>query len=184
MGIAAVVRRSPARPLPAPGALAEGIHRHEIFVRASAISFRALFTLIPFTLFLLALAGALSLESLWTKDIAPNLAEHVSDSVFQVIDSTVQNVLGGRQLFWVTAGFGLTLWEASAAVRAIMAAFDSIFRVRRRRSLTERLATSAWLALACGGCVVGAIAALHLGALVVGGILGAIGRYVVAAALL
>src|SRR3954467_15210169 len=135
MGIAAVVRRSPTRPLPAPADVTDRFRRHELLVRASAIAFRSLFALVPFTLFVLALAGALSLDSLWTNDLAPNLAKHVSDSVFQIIDSTVQKVLTGRQLFWVTAGFALALWGASGAVRAIMVAFDAIFEVRRGRTL-------------------------------------------------
>src|SRR3954452_2224197 len=184
MGIAAVARRSPARALPAPAAVADGFRRHELFVRASAVAFRTLFSLVPFSMFVLALAAALSLQSLWTDDVAPNIAPHVWDSVFQVLDSTVQKAFGGRQLFWVTAGFVLALWEASAAVRAVMAAFDSIFRVRRQRSLPERLLTSAWLSLAAAVCVLGAVATLHLGPHVVGGVLGALARYVLAALLL
>src|SRR5438067_4497979 len=117
MSISAVVRRAPARPLPAPAAIADGFSRHELFMRASAIGFRVLFALVPFSLFVLALAGALSLQSLWTKDLAPNLARNVSPQVFQILDSTVRKVLTGRQLFWVTGGFALALWEASGAVR-------------------------------------------------------------------
>ena len=181
MSLAAVVRRSPAGPLPAPAAVADGFSRHELFMRASAISFRIFFALIPFSLFVLALAGALSLDSLWTKDLAPNLARNVSHPVFQIVDSTVRKALAGRQAFWVTAGFAVALWEASAAVRAIMAAFDAIFGVRRRRSQVNILWTSAWLALATAACVIASVAALHLGPHVVHGVLGAIARYLVAA---
>ena len=117
MGLAAslahVARRPPAPQLPALAEIAEGFHRHELFVRASAIAFRLLFTLIPFALFILALAGALSLDSLWTQDLAPNIAPKVSPQVYDILDSTVRKVLGGRQLFWVTAGFALTLWGAA-----------------------------------------------------------------------
>ncbi|HEY3019530.1 MAG TPA: YihY/virulence factor BrkB family protein, partial [Solirubrobacteraceae bacterium] len=188
MGLAAslarAVRRPPAPQLPAPAEIAEAFHRHELFVRASAIAFRLLFTLIPFTLFLLALAGALSLDSLWTRDLAPNIAPKVSPQVYDILDSTVRKVLGSRQLFWVTAGLALALWEASAAVRAVMQSLDAIYGSRKRRSLAERLLTSAWLALATGACVVAAAAALHLGPHVVGGFLGGLARYMVAAALL
>src|SRR3954451_9234044 len=151
MGIApsldAVARHSPARALPPAAKVVEAYGRHELFVRASAIAFRVLLTLIPFAMFVLALAGALSLSSLWTDDLAPSLAPHVSAPVFQIIDSTVQKALAGRQPYWVTIGFGLALWESSAAVRAIMAAFDSIYGVRRKRSGRDRLLVSAWLAL-------------------------------------
>src|SRR5437763_9345857 len=167
MGIApsldAVARRSPVRDLPPPAKVAEAFGEHELFARASAVAFRILLTLIPFAMFVLALAGALSLSSLWTDDIAPNLGPHVSAPVFQVIDSTVQKALAGRQLWWVTVGFGFALWEASAAVRAIMGAFDAIYRVRRRRSQRDMLLVSAWLALAGGVLVLASAAVLHLG---------------------
>jgi len=188
MGLAAslaqAARRPPAPRLPALAEIAEGFHRHELLVRASGIAFRLLFTLIPFVLFVLALAGALSLDSLWTQDLAPNIAPKVSPQVYDILDSTVRKVLGGRQLFWVTAGFALTLWEASAAVRAVMQALDAIYGSRKRRPLVERLLTSAWLALATGACVIGAAAALRFGPHLVGGIAGALARYLVAAALL
>jgi membrane protein len=184
MGIAAVVRGSPARPLPTPGDVADGFRRHELFVRSSAIAFRTLFSLIPFTMFVLALAAALSLQSLWTDDIAPSIARHVSDSVFAVLDSTVQKAFGGRQLFWVTAGFALALWAASSGVSAVMAAFDSIFGVRRRRPTAERALIAPALALGVAVCVLGSIAALHGGPHVVAGVLGAIARYLLAAFLL
>src|SRR5439155_24518951 len=106
MGLAAslahAARRAPAPQVPALAEIVEGFRRHELLIRASGIAFRALFTLIPFTLFVLALAGALSLDSLWTKDLAPNIAPKVSPQVYDILDSTVRNVLGGRQLFWVT----------------------------------------------------------------------------------
>src|SRR5947207_12795240 len=120
MGIApsldALTRRSPTRALPPPAKVAEAFDRQQLFVRASAVSFRVLLTLIPFAMFVLALAGALSMDSLWMNDLAPNLRPHVSAPVFQIVDSTVRKALGGRQLYWVTIGFGLALWESSAAV--------------------------------------------------------------------
>src|SRR5881296_978618 len=111
--LAHAARRAPAPQLPALAEIVEGFHRHELLIRASGIAFRVLFTLIPFRLCVLALAGALSLDSLWTKDLAPDIEPKVSPQVYDIRDSTVRKVLGGRQLFWLTAGFALTLWEAS-----------------------------------------------------------------------
>src|SRR3954470_6611077 len=188
MGLApsldAVARHSPVRALPPPAKVAEAFRDHELFVRASAVAFRVLLTLIPFAMFVLALAGALSLSSLWSDDIVPNLAPHVSAPVFQIVDSTVQKALAGRQLYWVTIGFALALWESSAAVRAIMSAFDAIYRVGGERTTRARLLVSAWLALAEGALVLATAAVLRGGPHVLDGPLGAIARYLVAAALL
>src|SRR4051794_6319607 len=153
-------------------------------VRASAIAFRALAAAIPFALFVLALAGLLSLESLWTEHLAPEIGPQVSPSAYEILDSTARAVLGGRQGFWVTVGFALAAWELSAAVGAVMLALDKVYGARRRRRLPDMLVRSLWLALACGACVVGAAAALQLLPLVLDGFLGAIVRYLLAAALL
>jgi membrane protein len=170
--------------IPSLAQLVDGFRRSELAIRASSISFRALYALIPFTLFVLALAGLLSLDSLWTDHLAPEISPRVSPAVFQILDSTVSKVLSSRQGFWVTIGAGLVLWETSSTVRAVMAAFDSIYESEGRRSTVERFRRSAWLAVVCGACLVATAAVLQLGALVVDGVLGGIARYLLAAALL
>jgi membrane protein len=179
-----IADRPLAGPLPSPVRIADGFRRADLLTRASAISFRALYALIPFALFVLALAGLLSLDDLWNLHIAPEIAPRVSPAVFEIVDSTALKVLNGRNVFWVTIGFGLMLWETSSAVRAVMAAFDGIFASEGRRSAVERYRRSAWLAPACGACLVGSVVVLELGPLVLDGVLGAIARYVLAAALL
>jgi len=178
------LRRPLADPLPSLGEIADGFRRHELITRASAIAFRVLYALVPFALFVLAAAGLLRLEALWTKDVAPDLAPHVSSPVFAVLDQVALNALTGQRIFWVTAGFALALWEVSSAVRVVQGCLDDIYGGGRRRSFGERFPTSLWLGAACGLRVLAAVADLHLVALVVSGPLGAILRYVVAAALL
>jgi membrane protein len=170
--------------LPSPAQIVDGFRRSELAIRASSISFRAFYALIPFTLFVLALAGLLSLDTLWTDHLAPEIAPKVSPAVFQILDSTVTAVLSSKQLFWVTIGALLVLWETSSAVRAVMAAFDTIYETERPRSTVARFRRSAWLAVACGACLVATVAVLHLGPLVVGGVFGSLARYLLAAALL
>ena len=178
------LRRPIAHPLPSVDEVADGFRRHELITRASAIAFRALYALVPFALFVLAFAGLLRLESLWTKDLAPDIAPHVSAPVFAVLDQVAVNALTGQRVFWVTAGFLLALWEVSSAVRVVQGCLDDIYGARRRRSFRERFPTSVWLGALCGTLILATVADLHLGALVVAGPLGALVRYLVAAALL
>src|SRR3954469_6987094 len=178
------LHRPLAPPLPSIAEVADGIRRHELITRASAIAFRVLYAAIPFAMFVLAAAGLLQLESLWTKDLAPEIAPHVSSAVFAVLDDVAVNALTGQRVFWVTIGFALAVWEVSSAVRVVQGCLDDIYGVRRRRSFAERFPTSLWLGSLCGLLVLAAIADLRLGALVARGPLGAIVRYVVAAALL
>jgi membrane protein len=178
------IRRPSDGPLPSLGEVVDGFQRSELAIRAGSVSFRLLYALIPFALFVLALAGLLSLGSLWTAHLAPDIAPKVSPPVYDILNTTVRKVLSSSQVFWVTIGALLVLWETSAAVRAIMAAFDRIYESEQRRSTLECFRRSFWLAPACGVCVVATAAVLQLGPLVVDGALGAIARYVLAAALL
>jgi membrane protein len=180
----AIRRRPSDGPLPSLGEVVDGFQRSELAIRASSVSFRLLYALIPFALFVLALAGLLSLSSLWTAHLAPDIAPKVSPPVYDILNTTVRKVLSSSQVFWVTIGALLVLWETSAAVRAMMAAFDRIYESEQRRSTLECFRRSFWLAPACGVCVVATAAVLQLGPLVVDGASGAIARYVLAAALL
>lgn len=178
------LRHPLAEPLPSLGEIADGFRRHELITRASAIAFRILYAAIPFALFVLAFAGLLQLQALWTHDIAPSIGPHVSAPVFAVLDQVATNALTGQRIFWVTAGFLLALWEISSAVRVVQGCLDDIYGARRSRSFGERFPTSVWLGAACGTLILAAVADLHLGALVLDGALGGFVRYLVAAALL
>src|SRR5919108_2505659 len=109
---------------------------------ASAIAFRVVLALVPFLLFLLALLGFLDLEEVWRSDVAPELKKNASDTAFKLVDETVTQVLRQKQVWWLTAGLGLTVWELSAATRVTMVALDRIFGFHRRRGFLELLPRS------------------------------------------
>jgi membrane protein len=56
-----------------------------------------------------------------------------------VIDDTVTRVLTSGQLFWVTAGLAVAVWQISGAVRGLMKALDRVYRARRERPWKERV---------------------------------------------
>src|SRR4051812_43956247 len=130
-----VLRRPLVAPLPSIAEVADGIRRHELITRASAIAFRVLYAAIPFAMFVLAAAGLLKLESLWTEDVAPGIAPHVSAPLFAVLDDVALNALSGQRVFWVTAGLALAVWEVSSAVRVVQGCLDDIYDGGKRRSL-------------------------------------------------
>jgi len=158
--------------------------RHRLLFFASAISYSVLAALIPFTCFLLALLGALHLDSLWYDHLAPQIESHVSGAVYTVITETVQRILRHAAAFWVTAGAVLTVYEVSGAMRAVMRALDEIYGTRRGRRVRERIVVSVWLSIAAGALVLAALCVLVLGSLVVGSGLGSLVARVAVAALL
>jgi membrane protein len=139
-----------------------GFERHELLTYASAISYQVLAALIPFACFALGLLGMLNLETLWRDHLAPQIQRRTSGAVYTVIDQTVTNVLAHQQVFWVTAGLLLALWEVSGAVRAVMSALDEIYETPRRRRWIQRVVTSMWLAAACAALILAAFTAKQL----------------------
>jgi membrane protein len=164
--------------------------RNGLSVFAGSMAFRVVLALVPFLLFLLATIGFLELEEVWRKDVAPELKKNASDAAFKLIDDTVKQVLSQKQLWWLTVGLGLTLWELSAATRMTMLALDRVFGYDRRRGLLELLPSSLALGAAMGVCVVVAIAIVRFGPLLTGDVHGVLSvlsflvRWLLAAAVL
>jgi membrane protein len=157
---------------------------------ASAIAFQVILALVPFLLFLFALMGFLKLEEIWRNDVTPEVKKTASEAAYRLISDTVEQVLGQREVWWLTAGFLLTLWELSAATRVTMVAMDRIYGYYRRRGFFERFPRSLPLGAALGTCAIGAIAIVRFGPLLTGdvdGVLAVISflvRWLLAAAVL
>src|ERR1700733_831118 len=101
-------------------ALLDGFKQHDLLTYSSAISFQILTAIIPFLLFVLAVAGLLHLSSVWRDHLEPQIQANVSANVFSVISNAVNNVFARRRVLWATVGAALALWQVSGAVRAVM----------------------------------------------------------------
>jgi membrane protein len=134
--------------------LLDGFERNDLLTYASAIAFQVLTAIVPFLLFVLGLLGFLDLTEVWEDDLAPDVRSRVSDATFELLDDTVTRVLAEQQLFWLTGGFLLALWQISGGVRAVMGALDGVYDTRRARPARERYPLSIVLALAVGILVV------------------------------
>jgi membrane protein len=146
----------------------DGFEDNDLLTYASAISFQVLTAIVPFMLFSLAVLGFLQLDDVWHIDLAPDVKDSVSNASYVVLNNTVNHVLEGKQLFWLTGGFVLALWQVSGAVRAVMGALDGIYDCRRHRPFKERYILSTWLSIAVGACLVVAFAAARFIPLVLG----------------
>ena len=163
---------------------------NDLLTYASAISFQILSSLVPFLLFGFALLGFLHLEDVWSQDLAPDLKSSVSPAAFAFVDDTIRKALKEKQLFWVSAGFLVALWEVSGAVRAVMGALNRTYGIETQRSWRRRMFVSTLLALMVGACWLAAIAVVVLGPVVHGDVEGPLAallfliRWAVAGALL
>jgi membrane protein len=159
---------------------ADGYVDNDLLTYASAISFQILSSLVPFLLFGFGLLGFLHLGDVWGQELAPRVKASVSDAAFGFADEAVRKALSSRQVFWITAGFVIALWEVSGAVRAVMGALNTVYGIETRRSWGRRMVVSTALALAVGACWLAAIAVVVISPLVYGDVSGlpAIGLFV------
>jgi membrane protein len=183
-------RRSARAELPAAlRELAGSFRQRKLTVWSSALSFQIVTAIVPFMLFAFGLIGFLSLDNVW-RDIAKNIRPQLSPAAFTVINQTAHKVLAQQQIWWVTIGFGLAIWEVSGGIRAIMGGLSEIYRIKDRRSWFERTSRSILIALIVSALVLAAIALTWLGPLLYGNVGQPLGtlflllRWGIAAALL
>src|SRR5215210_4500157 len=148
--------------------LLDGFEQNDLLTYASAIAFQVLTAIVPFLLFMLGLLGFLDLSEVWADDLAPDVKPRVSPPTFELLDDTVREVLAKRQLFWLTGGFLLALWQISGGVRAVMGALDGVYGTRHERPARVRYPLSIALALAVGTLVALAAAVVRFVPLLLG----------------
>jgi membrane protein len=154
--------------------LVKAFREHDLIVEAGAISFRILLALIPALLFVFGALGFFGLEEVWRSDIAPDLRAGVSPAAFTLINDAVVNVLTSQQLFWVTVGLGLALWQLSSVVRACHQILKRIYGVSDAHDdpFFSHFASSIAVGAASGAAILVAIVAVRAGAPALDDVLG------------
>jgi len=155
-----------------PGAVRElvrSFNDRNLMTWASALSFQLVTAVVPFLLFALGLLGFLNLDSAWA-DAARNIKPHMSHAAFQVLNSTAREVLTQKQLWWVTIGFAIAIWQVSGGIRTIMGGLCLIYECQESRSWFERIGVSILLAIAISALVLGALGAAWAGPLLYGNV--------------
>jgi membrane protein len=142
-------------------------NERKLLTWASALAFQVVKAIVPFLLFGLALLGFLDLQSAWA-DLAKRIKPQMSAPAFQVLQTTAKEVLTTKQIFWLTGGLALAIWEMSGAIRAIMGGLAQIYEIQDSRPWKERMRTSILLAIAVSALILLAIAVVWLSPLLYG----------------
>src|SRR3954470_7310373 len=153
-------------------AVVAGFKENDLLTYASAISFQVFFALVPLALLALGLLGTFGLTDWWTSDAAHTVKENVSPPVYHVIDDTVRKILAHRQLFWVTLGAAIAVWEVSGAMRATMQVLNRVYGVEEGRSFWRKLGESIVLSTAVTFMLLLASAVVQIGPRAARGLLG------------
>ena len=162
--------------------------RHDLLNHASSIAFAVLKALVPLTLLGLAVLGAVGQRRVWQETILPRVQSHVQPATAHAIDVAAEKIFSTNSTGLIVFASLLTLWYVSGSVRGVMSATNSVYGCEETRSWKHRYPISLGLAAAITLCVVGAILVVlaaptlaRNGALQV---VVAIGRWLVAVALL
>ena len=126
-------------------------------LRSNALAFQLLTAVVPFTFFCVGVAGFLGLRDEWSSGVAPDLQRQVSPAAFSLIDSTVVKVLSEKQVFWMTVGLAVAIWQLSRSVRTGSLILDALDGREEHRSRRELIPLSLKLAAGVAACVVGAL---------------------------
>jgi membrane protein len=160
---------------------------HNLLAWASAISFQVLVALVPLTLLLFGVLGALDESSVWKKQISSGIKTRLPRPTFDAVNYAVEKILTHASFGLLAFATVLTIWEVSGSVRAISGSLNQIYDTKRdTRPLWLRVAISFGIAVAIGCCFLGAVLVLTL-AKHSGGSLEALlsfGRWIVALVLL
>lgn len=140
--------------------------------------------IVPLVLSGLALLGFLDLRDAWSDHLAPQLRTHVSGEVYSLVNSFVRTALGSKQLFWLTAGAVLCVWEVSGAIRAIMSALSRVYGDEESRTRLRRYLISFALAIAAIALIVGALVVMRFSTNIFHGTWISVLRWPIAIALL
>lgn len=106
-------------------------NKDDMTTYASALAYRAIFSLFPFLLFLIALLGLLDLQEFFTwlrEQVSLVLPPDALDLVNPVIDE-MQNQKSG----FLSFGILVALWSASIGVRSLMNAMNKAYDVEEGR---------------------------------------------------
>jgi membrane protein len=136
---------------------------HNLLTWASAISFQVLVALVPLSLLLFGVLGALDESSVWKKQISTGIKTRLPKPTFNAVNYAVEKILTHATFGLLAFAVLLTIWEVSGSVRAISGALNQIYDTKSdSRPLVQRVAVSTGIAIAIGCCFVGSVLALTL----------------------
>ena len=131
--------------------------RHDLLNHASAIAFQVLKSIVPLTLFGLALLGALGERHMWRDTIAPAIKPHLQSATFHAIDAAAQKIFASSAGGLLAFSALLSIWYVSGGVRAATSGINDVYEAKETRPLLVRYAISTGLAACISVCLVVAV---------------------------
>jgi membrane protein len=120
----------------------------DVFSRAAQVAFYFSFALFPLLYFLVSLFGVVLESSNELKaELFSYLRQIMPFSVFELVRTTVDEIVSNSTGGKLTLGLAVTLWSASAGIDGIRTALNEVYRLKEMRSWWRTKAQSLVLTL-------------------------------------
>jgi len=115
--------------------LVRNLQQDEILNRANAVAFSFILAIFPAIIFLFTLIPYISqvIPEVTSQSIMEFLAEMLPLSMYEVISSTVQDIISNQRGGLLTFGFVFSLYLATNGMMSLMGAFNACYKTDDRR---------------------------------------------------
>lgn len=145
------------------------IHEDEIFDRANSVAYNFILAIFPTIIFLFTLIPYITVyfPDITNDSIMQFIGELAPASMYDVISSTVLDIVGNQRGGLLTFGFFFALYLATNGMVALMRAFNACYRTVDRRSFLRTRLTAVGLTVMLSIVLFMAIILLVVGQIVI-----------------
>ena len=139
------------------------VNNDDIFALGAQLAYYLILSFFPFLIFLMTLVGFSKLNS---ADILDGLRTILPNNVFQLVDTTVVEIVDTQNAGLLGASIVLTMWSASSGFRAVIKGVNKAYDIEEHRSFIKRAFIAIFFTLALALIIMLALALLVFGELI------------------
>ncbi|MBK5278033.1 MAG: YihY/virulence factor BrkB family protein [Bacteroidia bacterium] len=145
------------------------IHEDEIMDRANGVSYNFILAIFPAIIFLFTLIPYISIyfPEFTTASIMEFLGQMMPPTMYEVVSSTVLDILSNQRGGLLTIGFVFALYLATNGMQSLMRAFNSCYRTVEKRSAIKMRLTAIGLTVMLAFVLFFAVALLIVGQMLI-----------------
>lgn len=148
---------------------AANLEKDEIMDRANSVAYNFVLAIFPTVIFLFTLIPYISayFPEIDTANIMRFLSDYLPQSMYDVISSTVMDILGKQRGGLLTFGFVFAAFLATNGMMALMRAFNACYQTVEKRSFIRMRLTAAGLTFLLSVVLFSAVLLLVVGELMI-----------------
>lgn len=145
------------------------LHKDEIMDRANGVAYNFVLAIFPTIIFLFTLIPYIStfFPTIDQNNIMRFLSDYMPPSMFDVVESTVQDIISKQRGGLLTFGFVFAAWLATNGMQALMRAFNACYQTVEKRGYLRMRLTAVMLTILLALVLFSAVFLLVVGEVVI-----------------